>query len=418
MGVYNREAVMDSMRTHMAKEVKDAPAADNGKSADSSTTAEDQTSEKAASGSPEGEKGGDEGTDQDDGSDGSGSDTDSEGTTAGEGDGTSTSEQALEGEGDGEDDSTDDESEDEDKAKASAGKLDEDEQKAVEAWLGEASKKLPVTPETRKLLKIAKDNHAAVQAANQEIAVKNDYLAAVGNAVVNHDVETLNAMAEELGGEKLPFDLRTEEDQIKEHTESYNTVFDALEASLKGTPEVWAAVQRALSPVQAKTQKAIDQLEKKIMVRQASDEAVKKVGGKPVKAKYLEEMESKADKNFTALFKADAKAKDNMEILKPLFKKGTVFQTFAKAYAMAPNEVNELGEALDFKRNFQAKYYPELKKKIEAELKLRRNVKAPPSGKKSDSTGAGDPQKSNSKETNRYNAKVGSKLMERFGRRR
>lgn len=407
---YSRSAVIESMRSSMAKESTPAPGAKE-TSADTATTAEAPAAEKKET--PTGEsEGGEAGADhEDEGGDGSGSEnSESEGTTAEGDEGETPEEQAPEG---GEDEETDGEG-DAPKPKATeddpAGKWDADEQKDLETW---GLKDAKPTEETRKIVKIARDNHKTVQELKQQQAQSSDYLAAVGNALVNHDVENLNAMIEELGGEKLPFDVRTEESQIKEVTDGFNAFFDALEKGL--TKEEFAKAQTALAPVYAQTKSQVDKLEKKIMERQASDAAVKKLGMTPVKGKYLEGLKAKADKNFALLVREDKKAEAYMKVLEPIFKSGTVLQNPSKAYAMAPQAVHELGEALYFKRNFEKEFLPVLKKEWEAAAKLKRIGAPPPSGKK-----GGSPEApASSKDPNRkFNHFAGNRLLKRVGKSR
>jgi hypothetical protein len=409
---YNRNDVLGSMKTTMAKETAAAaaPASEpSKKSAESSTTAEAKAKEKTPAESSAGEGGAAGTDDKNKGGDASGSqDTKSKGTTADEDEGTSSDEKAPEGDDDGEAAGKDDESKPKEEADESAGKLEEEEAKALEAW---GLKDFKPTAENRKLLKIAKDNQAKVQEYQQTAAATNDYMAALGNSLVNHDIENLNAIVQELGGDKIPFDLRTEEDQVKEITDNYNAFYDALEKSLPA--EVFAQVQKALAPVHSETQKKLGVLEKKLLIREAGVEAAKKAGNVPVKGKYLDNLKGKADKNFVELFKADAKAKDNMKILEPIFKLGTDLQNPSKAYAMAPQVVNELGEALDFKRNFQTKYLPDLQKQWEAAAKLKRAAKPPPSGNKGESRGTGD--SSSTPSGINHNRFVGARLLQKHG---
>lgn len=405
---YSRNAMLDSMRATIATEAKPA---DSGKeSADSAITAGDETSENTETPTG-GSEGGDESAD-DNGSDGSGSDESESGDGTAEGEeGSSTEEQASEDE-EAEGDKSEEDDSEETKPKADAsGKWEAEEQKSLETW---GLKDAKATPEMKKLLKIARDNHKAEQEQRQQVVQSNDYLAAVGNALVNHDVENLNAMIEELGGEKLPFDLRTEEKQIAELTEGFNEFYDALEKGL--SKEDFAKAQTALNGVYTKTNNAISKLNQKILARQAGDEAVKKLGVTPVKGKYLDGLKAKADQNFSVLFKEDAKAKAYMDILQPFFKKGTILQNPSKAYAMAHQDVNELGKALYFMKNFEKEFMPELKKQWEAAAKLKRIGKPPPSGKKGDSQET--PAKKTPGANSKFNNYAADRLMRRVGMKR
>lgn len=414
MGMYSRNDMIESMKISMKSDSAGVPAgSDSGKSAKEATTAGAKASENKPSGALDGE-GGDTGTGDDDkGGDSSGSDgdSDSNGGTASDDSSESGDEKALEGDEQDGDAAADEDPEAKDETEsAAAEKLDDEEKKVLDAW---GLKNFKPTEENRKLLKIARDNHSKVQEYQQQTAQSNDYLAAVGNVLVSHDVESLNDMIEQLGGDRLPFDLRTEEDQIQEVTDNFNAFYDALKAGLD--PVDFAKAQKALAGVHGEASKKLTLLEKKVMTRQATDDAVKKLGGSPKKGQYLENLKKTADQNFDALNKADKNAETNMKILEPIFKLGTVLQNPSKAYAMAPKVVNELGEALDFKRNFKEKFLPVLQKEWEAAYKLKRMNKPPPSSSKSGGSGEVSP---NTKNGNNQNTYAGKRLLEKFGSRR
>lgn len=408
---YNRNDLMGSMRASIQNESKadEKPAA---ASAEDTTTAEGETSEKEGKATA-GTEGGDEGADDEKGGDASGSDnTDSDGTTAEDEAGASSEEQALEGEDEGDETPEGDEPADDKKPKAEAGKWDEEELKAAKDWGLES---LKPTAETKKLLKIARDNHAAVQAAQQQVAVHNDYLAAVGNSLVNHDIKDLNTMIQELGGEPIPFDVRTEEDQVKEVSDGYNAFYDALKAA--GLPDdAWALVTKAIAPLHDAAKAKVTALEQKMSRKQLKEDVVKDLGHAPVKGKYMDGLKGKADKNFIDLVKSDPAADKHMKALEPYFKMGTILQNPSKAYAMAPKAINEIGQAVHFMKNFEKEFLPDIKKKWEAELKLKKLGKPPPSGNKGESREGGDTSKPQSS-TQKQNHFVGRRLLARVGKR-
>lgn len=402
-----------SMARSMSIEAKQKESAEPATTADEGADASgsEETSEESSSG-----EGGEDGADSSDGDgagegeeeggDESGSqDTESDDTTAEEDDSESSAAEQASGE---EGQTEDDESEE----KPEAPKWDEEEQKAVKDWFGKDADKVKPDPVAKKLLKIARDNHAKVKELTQQGAVLNDHIAGLGELILNQDFEGLNAIAEELGGEKLPFDTRTHEDLMKEAAASYNAFFDTLEKGLKEKPEVWELVQKVLDPLYRKTEKAIADLEKKAVLKQAA-EVGRKAAGKPVKGSVSKDLETKATQNFTDLKSKDPEAQARFDALKP-FIQGGVLRDKNRIYSLNPQLADKLGKAVEFHANFDKKYLPKIRASVEKELKARGAIKAPPPGRKPEGSRPGG--QAPAKSTKNFNHYAGPKILERLQR--
>lgn len=417
--------VLSSMKRTVSREVKETKAAEKKpQSAESTTTAEkadktagsEETDDATAS-----SEGGEEGTDNKaekaggdaglgiEGSDESGSDdSDTQDTTATEED----SEASTEEEASEEDD--EEEADDEEPAAdTSKKKWEKEDQDALTAWLGKEAAKLPLTDATRKLVKIARDNNAAALESKQTVSVLNDHIAQLGEAIVNHDVEALQSIAEELGGEKLPFDTRTYDDKAKEIADGYNETYDALEAALKGKPDIWAAVQDSLAAIEKKTMSKIGKYKEDALLERARN-AGREASGKPAKGTINKSLETKANQNFTDLKSKDAKAQDRFEALKPFFA-GGLLRDKNRIYALNPKLADKLGEAVEFHANFAKVHLPKIREALKAELKAQKLLKAPPSGRKEAETSGGGPAKGKSTAKN-FNHHAGRKIMDRWAR--
>jgi hypothetical protein len=388
------------------------------KSAESATTA-DKGADKApaseeTSGESSSEEGGEDGADTDTGSDaGEGNEggesdpqeSESDDTTAEEGESDASSEEQASGE-EGEN-SEDDESEDE---KPAAPKWDDEEQKVVKDWFGKDAGKVKPDETTKKLLKIARDNQAKATETTQQVAVLNGHIAGLGELFLNQDFEGLNAIAEELGGEKLPFDIRKPEDRMKEVAGGYNAVFDALEKGLKDKPDVWAAVQAALNPIYERSSQQIAQLKEEALLKRA-EETGRKAAGKPVKGSISKELETKATQNFTDLKAKDPEAQARFDALKP-YLEGGILRDKNRIYALNHKLADELGKAVEFHKNFAKKYLPKVRESLKAELKAQNALKAPPSGRKPEGERpSGGKAPAN---PNKFDTFAGQKILERL----
>lgn len=388
------------------------------KSAESVTTADEgadtgSASEETSGESSSGEGGGgsadtEAGSDAGEGNEGGESDpkeTKSDDTTAEEEESDASSEEQASGE-EGED-LEDNESEDE---KPDAPKWDEDEQKAVKDWFGKEADKVKPDPVVKRLVKIARDNQAKAQDGTQQVAALNGHIAGLGELILNHDFEGLNAIAEEVGGARLPFDTRTPEDRMKEVADEYNSVFDTLEKSLKGDPEIWKAVQSALDPIYQKTTEQIARFKEESLLNKAREEG-RKAGGKPVKGSIGNELKAKSTQNFTDLKAKDPEAQARFEALKPYFSAG-ILRDKDRIYALSPKVTDELGKAVEFQANFAKKYLPKIRESLKAELKAQNALKAPPSSRKPEgerTSGGKAPAN-----TNKFDTFAGKKILERL----
>jgi hypothetical protein len=389
------------------------------KSAESATTADEGadtgTASEETSGESSSEEGGEDGADTDTGSDADegneggesdSQDTESDDTTAEGEESDADPEEQASGE-DGEE-SEDDESEDE---KPDAPKWDEDEQKAVKDWFGKEADKVKPDPVVKKLVKIARDNQAKAQDGTQQVAALNGHIAGLGELILNQDFDGLNAIAEELGGEKLPFDTRKPEDRMKEVAAEYNSVFDTLEKGLKDQPEVWKAVVAALDPVYQKTTEQIGKFKEEMLLNKAREEG-RKAGGKPVKGSITNELKAKSTANFTDLKAKDPEAQARFEALKPFFNAG-ILRDKDRIYALSPKVADELGKAVEFQTNFAKKYLPKIREALKEELKAQRALKAPPSSRKPEGErpSGGKPAAQPNKN---FNAFAGKKILEKL----
>jgi hypothetical protein len=262
---------------------------------------------------------------------------------------------------------------------------------------------------TAKLAKIAKDNAAAVREQMQQVSALHNQFNFLGGAVLDHDLDSLDQIAESLGGTKLPFDRRTFEDRKKEVVEPFNEIFDALKAAFD--PESFAVISQALSPIAKKNEGRLSKIDREALLDESRQEA-RKEAGKPARGKVKEGMEKQAHANFVDLKSKDPAAEARAAALKPYFTSGLL--NMNRAYSQQPKEVDELGKAVEFTKNFKTKYLPEIRKQIEAELKVRKSTQPPPRGNKSSpSAGASKPAAASSHRS--QNHFVANRLAQRSG---
>lgn len=426
MSVVNHEDVMASLKRTMKREEKAKK-----ESAEDTTTAGDGLDEGAAAEDDDPEASGDEG-----GEDGAG-----KGGEGGEGDDAGDAELNLEEEEGSEDEPGSDETEsddttadgeeseaspeeqaseeegepegDEPEGEDSKSKWDKEQQKAIEAIFGKKdAAKVECNPATRKLLKIASDNKAALQREKQQVALLNDHISELGGAVLDHNLEALNAIAEELGGEKLPFDTRTPMDKAKELVDGFNAVYDALK---KGLPkEIFDQVEDALGDVHDGIQEKVAAFKEEMTLKKA-EEAGRRASGKRTKGGISKELEAKSTQNFTDLKSKDPEAQARFEALKPYFS-GGILRDSKRLYALNPRLVDELGKHVEFSVNFQKKYLAKIRKSFERAQKVRKNLKAPPAGGRPQ--GARTPARPGGapapSRTSNFNKFAGQKYAERF----
>lgn len=374
--------IMESMRRSMAT---GSPASESTETDTTAEGSEEASSEEADAGTPaeEGDGDGADGQDGDgagegeEGSDESGShESESDETTAEGEDGDASQEEQASEEGE----ESEGEKPEEEKP---ADKWDAEEEKAVKDWLGKDAAKLKADPVTRKLLKIARDNHASALEAKQTTSALNDHIAGIGELLLEHNFEKLNELAEELGADKLPFDARTPDDLMKEAAETYNAVYDALEKGLKENKEAWALVQNALDPYYRKVEGKIQKLKEDATIRKA-EQAGRKAAGRPVRGSLGKQLEDLSIQHFTDLKAKDPKAQARFDALKK-YASGGLLRDMKRLYAHNPKLADELGKHVEFSVNFQKEYLPKIRKAMEGELKAKKLLKAPPSGRRTES---------------------------------
>lgn len=399
-----------SMARSMSIEAKTQKSTEPATTADAD--ADKGASSEQTSGESSSEEGGEEGADKTVG-DGAGGEaeggesgsanTESDDTTAEGEDSDADPEEQASGE-DGE------EADDESDNKPDAPKWDEDEQKVVKDWFGKEADKVKPDPVTKKLFKIAKDNQAKVKELTQQSAALNDNIAGFGGLILDHDLEGLNAIAEELGAEKLPFDTRTPEDHMKETVEGYNAFYDTLKAGLKDNAQAWALVEAALDPIYQKTMEKIGKLKDESTILKAT-EAGRKAAGKPVKGSINKDLETKSTQNFTDLKSKDPEAQARFDALKPYLQAG-ILKDKNRIYAQNPKLADELGKAVEFHNNFAKKYLPKIRESLKAELKAQNALKAPPTSRKPEGERPGG--KASAKTPQSFDTFAGKKILERL----
>lgn len=402
---HNREAMLSSMRATMAKSSSapaEKPAATNSNSEPKANTtaagekpAEENT-KPATVGEGEGGAEGEEtgGEPGGDGSEGGEADSqESQDTTAEEQGGEPGSEEkASEGEAE------------EEAAKPT--NWEDDDAKQLKDWGLDG---LKFDEKTAKLAKIAKDNAAAVREQMQQVSALHNQFNFIGGAIVDHDLDALDQMAESIGGTKLPFDRRTFEDRKKEVVEPFNEIFDTLKAAFDA--DSFAVISQALAPIAKKNEGRLSKIDREALLDESRQEA-RKESGKPVRGKVKETMERQAHTNFVDLKSKDPAAETRMAVLKPYFASGLI--NMSRAYSQQPKEIDELGKAVEFMKNFKTKHLPEIRKQIEAELKVRKSTQPPPRGNKSSpSAGASKPAAASSHRS--QNHFVANRLAQRSG---
>jgi hypothetical protein len=394
--------LLSAAQLHLDRtEPSETPSQDTTAAEGDTSTEQDTTTSEAGEGEgvdngEAGEPGEDQGSEESGEGEGDPEELDDQGTTAEEGEDDPDSEKAPDEEG-------------EPPAADTLGKWDADQSKVIKAWLGDKAAKLPDTPETRALLKIAQDNNAEVGKLKQQSAGLGAIVQEFGNALFDHDYEAINKVVEELGGDPLPFDNRTTQDRIKEIITPYNEIFETLEKALP--KEVFAQVTLALAPVEAEYRTKLSKLDREDVIRAAKEEGAK-AAGRPQKGAKSAELKSTANKNYTDLKVKDPEAVARFDSLKPFFSDGRVLQDLNRAYAHAPEKIDELGKHVEFSTNFQKKYLPKIRETFRKEFDLQRRTKAPKSGQRSGNTA---PKTGGKPKTDNFQTYAQNALAKRFG---
>lgn len=391
MSDYNRTDILGSMKAHMEKTATEKSEPTKDDSADTATTAEAQAEEETAESATADEAQGDgEGEGAAGEAEDGGEPTPAEpnGTT-GEGEEGETPEQEAPAEGE----------------EPAAKKWEEEDQKQLKEWGLEG---MPANEHTRKLAKIARDNQKAFTEERTKVTALSSQFQFLGQALSDGDLNAVDEICDVLGADRLPFDRRTIDDQIKEVADGYNEIYDTFKAAF--TPEDFAVIEKVLGKLEQKAKARLSDLKDKKKASEIEANVAKRFGA-PVKGGAKAALEKAAHTAFVNLKAKDPQAERHMNALKPYFE--STLLNFNGGYARQPEKVDELGKKVAFYDDFKTVHLPKLRKQIEDELKLRRSVKAPPPSRGSTTAQpSGKPATRNANQ----NHFVAQKLAARFQR--